>query len=334
MADMEMRRAALLGTGVIGAGWAARLIHHGVAVTAYDPDPAAETRLRQGLDGALAALARLTEGPPSTAGHLDFTTDLTAAVVDADLIQENAPERLELKKDLLIAAGAAAKPAALIASSTSGYRPSQLQDGVAHPERVLVAHPFNPVYLLPLVEVVGGAETDPAVVARAADFYRRIGMHPLIVRREIDGHLSDRLQEALWREALHLVNDGIATTDELDQAIVYGPGLRWALMGTCLTFHLAGGEEGMRHMLAQFGPALKLPWTKLEAPELTADLIDKMVDQTAAQAGSRSIDALVRERDDGLIAIQRALADLNQAAGATLRASQALAARLGAAEGD
>ncbi|MGB1006760.1 MAG: 3-hydroxyacyl-CoA dehydrogenase NAD-binding domain-containing protein, partial [Thalassobaculaceae bacterium] len=220
MAEVEIRRAALLGTGVIGAGWAARLIHHGVAVTAYDPDPAAEARLRRGLDGAVAALARLTEGSPSTAGHLDFTTDLTAAVADADLIQENAPERLDLKKELLVAAGAAGEPGALIASSTSGYRPSQLQDGVAHPERVLVAHPFNPVYLLPLVEVVGGAATDPATVARAADFSRRIGMHPLIVRREIDGHLSDRLQEALWRENLHLVADGVATTGELDDAIV------------------------------------------------------------------------------------------------------------------
>ena len=198
----------------------------------------------------MAALAGLTNWPPSTAGHLDFTTDLTAAVADADLIQENAPERLELKKDLSIAAGAAAKPAALIASSTSGYLPSQLQDRVAHPERVLVAHLFNRVHPLPLVEVVGGAETDPAVVARVADFYRRIGMHPLIVRREIDGYSSDRLQEPLWREALNLINDGIATTDELDQAIVYGPGLRWTLMGTCLTFHLAGGEDGMRHMLA------------------------------------------------------------------------------------
>ena len=178
MAEIDIQRAALLGTGVIGAGWAARLIHHGVAVTAYDPDPGAEARLRDGLDGALAALARLTDGRPPTGAKLDFTTDLTAAVADADLIQENAPERLDLKKDLLVAAGAVAKPDALIASSTSGYRPSQLQDGVAHPERVLVAHPFNPVYLLPLVELVGGAETDPAMIAGAADFYRRIGMHP------------------------------------------------------------------------------------------------------------------------------------------------------------
>ena len=183
-------------------------------------------------------------------------------MADADLIRENAPESLELKKDLLIAAGAAAKPAALIASSTSGYRPNQLQDRVAHPERVLVAHPFSPVYLLQLVEVVGGAETDLAVVGRAADFYRRIGMHPLIVRREIDGHLSDRLQEALRREALHQVNNGIATTDELDQAIVDGPGLRWALMGVDhlqMAFvdgsvdRIADGAAGMAQSGAQIG---------------------------------------------------------------------------------
>jgi carnitine 3-dehydrogenase len=188
------------------------------------------------------------------------------------------------------------------------------------PERLLVAHPFNPVYLLPLVELVGGRQTSAAALEAARSFFSYIGMHPLHVRREVPGHLTDRLQEALWREILHLVNDGVATTGELDDSIVYGPGLRWAAMGTNLIYHLAGGETGMRHMLRQFGPCLKWPWTKLEAPELTEALIDKMVAGTQAQAAGRSIRELERLRDDYLVAIQQVLREYNLGAGATLRA--------------
>jgi carnitine 3-dehydrogenase len=172
----------------------------------------------------------------------------------------------------------------IIASSTSGLTPTDLQRDMVAPERFLVAHPFNPVYLLPLVELVGGAKTAPATIERPR-FFKYIGMHALHVRREVPGHLTDRLQEALWREILHMVNDGVATTGELDDSIIYGPGLRWAAMGTNMIYHLAGGESGMRHMLAQFGPCLKWPWTKLEAPELSETLIDRMVEGTQAQAG-------------------------------------------------
>jgi carnitine 3-dehydrogenase len=188
------------------------------------------------------------------------------------------------------------------------------------PERLLVAHPFNPVYLLPLVELVGGRATSAAALDAAARFYTEIGMHPLRVRREVPGHLTDRLQEALWREILHLVNDGVASTGELDDAIVYGPGLRWAGMGTNLIYHLAGGETGMRHMLRQFGPCLKWPWTKLEAPELTEALIDRMVEGTQAQAKGRSIRELERLRDEYLLATQQVLKQFDLGAGATLRA--------------
>jgi carnitine 3-dehydrogenase len=188
------------------------------------------------------------------------------------------------------------------------------------PERFLVAHPFNPVYLLPLVELVGGAATAPATIEAAAVFFRYIGMHALHVRREVPGHLTDRLQEALWREILHMVNDGVATTGELDESIVYGPGLRWAAMGTNMIYHLAGGESGMRHMLAQFGPCLKWPWTKLEAPELNETLIDRMVEGTQAQAAGRSIRELERLRDDYLVAIQQVLRQYDIGAGSTLRA--------------
>jgi carnitine 3-dehydrogenase len=198
--------------------------------------------------------------------------------------------------------------------------PSDLQRDMVAPERLLVAHPFNPVYLLPLVELVGGRQSSAAALEAAARFYTYIGMHPLQVRREVPGHLTDRLQEALWREILHLVNDDVATTGELDDSIVYGPGLRWAAMGTNLIYHLAGGESGMRHMLQQFGPCLKWPWTKLEAPELSDALIDKMVAGTQAQAAGRSIRDLERLRDDYLVAIQQVLREYNIGAGATLRA--------------
>ncbi len=183
----------------------------------------------------------------------------------------------------------------------------------------MIGHPFNPVYLLPLVEIVGGAKTADEPMERAEALYRSIGMHPLRVRHEIDGYISDRLQEALWREALHLINDGVATTDEIDEAVIYGPGLRWAFMGTCLTFHLAGGEAGMRHMLHQFGPALELPWSKMEAPELNDELIEKMVTQTEAQAGDTPIRALERLRDNCLVALMQGLRGQDYAAGHTLR---------------
>jgi carnitine 3-dehydrogenase len=238
----------------------------------------------------------------------------------ADFIQESIPEQLELKQKVLGEIGRHASPDVIIASSTSGLLPTDLQATLRHPERLCVAHPFNPVYLLPLVELVGGAKTSETTLNSAADFFTYIGMHPLRVRREVPGHLTDRLQEALWREILHLINDDVATTGELDASIVYGPGLRWAGMGTNLIYHLAGGEAGMRHMLAQFGPCLKWPWTKLEAPELTESLIDRMVEGTQAQAAGRSIRELERLRDDYLVAIQQVLREYNIGAGATLRA--------------
>jgi carnitine 3-dehydrogenase len=310
----------LLGTGVIGGGWAARALHFGIDVIAADVKPEMESWIRGAVANAEPALARLTFAPLPPKGRLTFTTDLNAMAQRADFIQENIPEQLELKQRVLAQVSRHAPPDVMIASSTSGLTPSDLQRDMQAPERFLVAHPFNPVYLLPLVELVGGARTAPATIDAAAVFFRYIGMHALHVRKEVPGHLTDRLQEAIWREILHMINDGVATTGELDDSIIYGPGLRWAAMGTNMIYHLAGGESGMRHMLAQFGPCLKWPWTRLEAPELSEALIDRMVEGTQAQAGGRSIRELERLRDDYLVAIQQVLRQYNIGAGATLKA--------------
>ena len=243
-------------------------------------------------------------------------------MADADFVQESAPEREDLKRSLLARVSRVCRKDVVIASSTSGLLPSRLQADMTRPERFVVGHPFNPVYLLPLVEVCGSAATSDETKGRAADFYRTLGMHPLMLRREVDGFIADRLLEALWREALHLVNDGIATTDEIDQAIAYGPGLRWSFMGTFLLYRLAGGEAGMRHFMAQFGPALKLPWTRLEAPELTEELTLRIVAQSDEQAKGRSIRDLERLRDDCLVSVLQALRAQDYAAGAVLKAYQ------------
>ena len=319
----EVKTLGLLGTGVIGGGWAARALHFGIDVLAADVKPEMERWIRGAVENAEGALSRLTFAPLPPKGKLSFTTDLNAMARQVDFIQENIPEQLELKQRVLAEVSCHAGPDVVIASSTSGLMPTDLQQDMQAPERFLVAHPFNPVYLLPLVELVGGNKTSTAALDAASRFFTRIGMHPLRVRREIPGHLTDRLQEALWREILHMVNDGVATTGELDESIVYGPGLRWAAMGTNLIYHLAGGETGMRHMLRQFGPCLKWPWTKLEAPELTEELIDRMVEGTQAQAAGRSIREIERLRDDYLVAIQQVLKQFNIGAGATLRAVEA-----------
>lgn len=299
---------AALGTGVIGAGWIARALAHGLDVRAWDPAPGAEGALRTRLANAWPALKAQGLAPGASLDRLTFHTDLDAAVASADVIQESAPERLELKRELHAQVSRAARPDALICSSTSGLLPSDFYAEALHPERCLVGHPFNPVYLLPLVEVVGGRQTSTANLARAEAFYRELGMRPLRVRKEVPGFIADRLLEALWREALHLVNDGVATTGEIDDAIRYGAGLRWSFMGTFLTYTLAGGPAGMRHFMQQFGPALKLPWTYLEAPELTDGLIDAVVEGTQAQQGDLELAALERYRDDCLLAVQAAIA--------------------------
>ena len=312
-------RVALIGGGVIGGGWAGRFVENGIDVTLHDPHPEAERRLRESLENAERAWARLTL-VPRVRGAVSFVNSLEAAVANADLIQESAPEDEALKRRLLAEIERHAPPQALICSSTSGLLPSRLQADMLRPERFLVGHPFNPVYLLPLVEVVAGERTSEDAVARALELYASLGMKPLRVRKEVDGFVADRLLEALWREALWLVSDDVATVEEIDDAVRYGAGLRWAQMGTFLTYRIAGGEAGMRHFLAQFGPALAWPWTKLtEVPELTDELVDKIAAQSDAQAEGLTIRELERLRDDNLVAILQALRARDYAAGSVVR---------------
>lgn len=303
----EIKTFAALGSGVIGSGWVSRALAHGLDVVAWDPAPGAEQALRQRVANAWPALVKQGLAAGAAQERLRFVATIEECVRDADFIQESAPERLDLKLELHGKISAAAKPQALIASSTSGLLPSEFYESATHPERCVVGHPFNPVYLLPLVEVVGGRHTAPEAVQAAIEVYQALGMRPLHVRKEVPGFIADRLLEALWREALHLVNDGVATTGEIDDAIRFGAGLRWSFMGTFLTYTLAGGDAGMRHFMNQFGPALQLPWTYLPAPALTEQLIDDVVAGTRAQLGEHSIGALERYRDDCLLAVMDAV---------------------------
>jgi carnitine 3-dehydrogenase len=310
---------SVIGGGVIGAGWIARFIEHGISVSAYDPAPDAEQKAAAVLENAKRACAKLANGKPTDKGSVRFVTSIGEAVRDADLIVESVPENPSIKAGVYAEVEETADAAALIASSTSGILPSVLQKGLKHPERLLVAHPFNPVYLLPLVELVGGKETAPETISRATEIYSYVRMRPLHIKKEIEAFVADRLLEAVWRESLWLVKDGIATTEEIDDAIRFGFGLRWAQMGIFETYRLAGGEAGMRHFMEQFGPTLKWPWSKLtNVPEFNDELVELISSQSDAQSGHHSIRELERIRDDNLIGILKALKENNWGAGQTL----------------
>jgi carnitine 3-dehydrogenase len=313
-------KAAIVGGGVIGGGWSARFLLHGWDVSVFDPAPDAQRKIHAVLDNARRSLPALANVPMPPEGRLRFADRLEEAVAGADWIQESVPERLAVKHKVFADIQRHAPAGAIIGSSTSGFKPSELQEGASAPGRILVAHPFNPVYLLPLVELVPGAATAEETVTRAAGILTTVGMKPLRVRREIDAHIADRFLEAVWREALWLVRDGIATTAEIDDAIRFGFGLRWAQMGLFETYRVAGGEAGMAHFIAQFGPCLKWPWTRLtDVPELTDELIRTIADQSDAQSGAHSIRELERIRDDNLVGILSSLKERNWGPGAWLR---------------
>jgi carnitine 3-dehydrogenase len=315
----KVTTAAIIGGGVIGGGWSARLIENGIDVRVFDPAGDARVKLDAVLANAEQAFASLTSIRSKVRGSVSWHDSAAEAASGAQLIIESVPERPDIKRAVYAEIETTAHSDAVITSSTSGIMPTELQAEMAHPERLLVAHPFNPVYLLPLVELVAGNKTDLKYIEWGKEFFAAIGMHPLHCRVEIEGFLSDRLQEALWREALWLLHDKVATAEEIDAAIAYGPGLRWAQMGTMQTFHLAGGEGGMRAMLAMFGPCLKWPWTKLmDVPELTDEFVNEVGNQCEQQAGGLSPRDLERVRDSNLIAILQALKGNNWGAGKTL----------------
>ncbi len=312
------RKAAIIGGGVIGGGWAARFLLSGWDVAVFDPDPEAPRKVGEVLANARLALPALADVPMPPEGRLTFATSITDAVQGSDYIQESVGERLDLKHRVL----AQIQQAALgvpIGSSTSGFKPSELQQGAADPSVIFVAHPFNPVYLLPLAEVVPSAKNDTQFIESAKEILREIGMFPLHVRKEIDAHIADRFLEAVWREALWLVKDGVATTEEIDEAIRMGFGLRWGQMGLFETYRVAGGEAGMKHFMAQFGPCLQWPWTKLtDVPEFNDELVDLIAGQSDAQSGHHTIRELERIRDRNLIGFLRVLKERNWGAGKVL----------------
>jgi len=320
-ANSTLKTVGLLGGGVIGGGWAARFVLNGYDVKIYDVDPQAKRKIGEVMANARRAYAKLTLAPLPHEGTITFVDTPEDAVTGVDFVQESAPERVELKQELLARASRVAPAHVVFGSSTSGILPSQLQRDMTFPERLVVGHPFNPVYLLPLVEICGGDKTSLDARERAREVYESIGMRPLMLQKEIDGFVADRLMEAMWREALWLINDGVATAEEIDDAIRFGAGLRWSFMGTFLVYRIAGGEAGMRHFMAQFGPTLKWPWTKLmNVPELDDVLLEKIVSQSDEQAGSRTIRELEILRDDCLVAVMHGLKHVGFGAGETLAA--------------
>lgn len=301
MAGSGIERVAVIGTGTIGASWAAFFLAQGLTVAASDPAPQAETALRRFIAAAWPALRQLgaAEAPPFD--RLRFHEELEAAAAGAEFVQENAPEREPLKREVFRRLDAALPESVIIASSSSGLLISRLQADCRHPERCVIGHPFNPPHLVPLVEVIGGDRTAPATVERALAIYAALGKRPIHIRREVKGHVANRLQAALWREALHLVATGVASIGDIDTAISEGPGLRWALMGPHLTFHLAGGAGGIMHFLDQFAGPMEDWWQDLGQTRLTGAVRQRLAKGIAAEAAGRSIDDLAAVRDRLLV---------------------------------
>ena len=296
-----IKKVSIIGTGVIGLGWIVRCLAHNKKVTAFDKDIKLKKKLIVEIKRAWPFVKKLFNKNKLNLKNFKFVTTIEEAVKTADFIQECIPENYALKIKLVNTIGKFSKSNTIISSSSSGLLPTKIFSKCKNPYRTMIGHPFNPVYICPGVEVVPGKKTQKKFLNKANKFYKSISMNPIMVKRELPGYLSDRLQEALWREALHIINEGYATTEDLDRAIEDGPGMRYSLMGTFLTFHLAGGKNGMTHMLKQFGPALKLPWTKLKAPKLTKKLSSRIVKGTKKQSKGKSVTLLSNIRDEYLV---------------------------------
>ena len=301
----NIKNIAVIGTGVIGAGWIIRSLAHNKKVVAYDKDIKLNKKLVSEIKRTWPYVKKLFNKKKLNIKNFKYVTSIKEALREADFIQECATENYAIKTKLMNIIGRYAKPNTIISSSSSGLLPTRIYSKCKNPARTMIGHPFNPVYICPGVEVVPGKKTKKFFLNKAKKFYKSISMNPIMVKKELPGYLADRLQEALWREALHIVNEGYATTKDLDRSIEDGPGLRWSLMGVFLTYHLAGGKTGMKHMLEQFGPALKLPWTKLKAPTLSKKLSTKVIQGTKKQAKGRSVDLISNIRDEYLVELQK-----------------------------
>ena len=300
-----IKKIAVIGTGVIGTGWIIRFLAHNKKVIAYDKNLKLKKKIINEIKNSWPHIKKLFNKKKLNLNNFEYVNSIKEAVKSADFIQENAVENYKIKTQLMHEIGKYSKPNAIISSSSSGLLPTKIYSRCKFPDRTIIGHPFNPVYLCPGIEVVPGKKTHKKFLNKANKFYKSISMNPIMVKKELPGYLADRLQEALWREALHIVNEGYASTKDLDRAIEDGPGLRWSLMGTFLTFHLAGGKLGMKHMLKQFGPALKLPWTKLKAPKLSKKLSSRIIKGTKQQAKGKSVAMISNVRDEYLVNLQK-----------------------------
>ena len=304
MTDKTIRQIAIIGTGVIGASWTALFLAKGLRVVATDVAPGAETALRKFVKAAWPALERLGLSPGASQSNLRFTADLAEAVAGADLVQENGPERLDFKQKLYKQLDELLPPDVIIASSSSGLKMSEIQSGAgSHPERCVIGHPFNPPHLIPLVEVVGGGKTSQQTIQRAMAFYTSIGKKAVRLNKELPGHVANRLQGALAREVYYLVAEDVLSAADVDDALSWGPGLRWGIMGNMLLNHLGGGPGGIEHFFKQFAGPMTASWKSLGSPVLTPEIQKKLVDGVHAEVGSRTIEELEAERDEILLGL-------------------------------
>jgi carnitine 3-dehydrogenase len=303
--DKPIRSVALVGTGVIGASWAAQYLARGLDVVATDPAPNAEANLRKYVDEAWGQLEEIGLSPGASRDRLSFTKDSKRALASADFVQENGPERPDFKMKLFADMDEVTPIDSIIASSSSGITPSVIQSACKRPERVIVGHPFNPPHIVPLVEVVGGKKTSPEAIEHALRFYASIGKKPIHLRKELPGHVANRLQAALYREMLYLIEQDVLSVEEADTAVSYGPGLRWAVMGQSLQWHLGGGAGGINHFMEQLMDPLVTMMKTLGNPEVTPELKQTIVDGVMREAAGRSVDELAREEDEVIIRILR-----------------------------
>jgi 3-hydroxyacyl-CoA dehydrogenase len=307
--DKPIRRIAIVGTGVIGASWAAEFLARGFDVVATDPAPNAESNLRKLVDDAWKELTSIGLSNGASRDRLSFTTNMKEALSEADLVQENAPERPDFKMRLYAEMDEVVPVDSLLASSSSGITPSVIQSQCKHPERVVIGHPFNPPHIIPLVEVVGGSKTSPDAIQRAISFYASIGKKPIHLKKELPGHVANRFQAALYREMLYLIEQGILSVEDTDAAVCYGPGLRWGVMGQSLQWHLGGGAGGIKHFMDHLMPPLEGMMKALGTPNITPELKQKVIDGVAREAAGRPVDQLAQEENRVLIGLLKLRAE-------------------------